>query len=94
MGEIRPLTPYGYVLLTEEEHTRLVESASLDDMLVICEVCGAWLHRDDPACAAVDDFHGCWKMATDDPRYANECRSHRAPASMGRSSTAEADHGK
>ena len=80
----RPLTPPGYVLLTHEEYARLLLAASGDDMIVTCEVCGAWMDQDDPACAVTEDFTGCWKMATDDPRYANECRSWRAPEKVTR----------
>lgn len=76
----RPLTPPGYMLLTNAEYRRLLAAAECDDMLIWCEVCGAWLDRNDPAAASTEDFTGCWKAATvDNPRYANECRSWRAP---------------
>lgn len=75
----RPLTPPGYRLLTEAEYERLIKAAESDDMLAWCEVCGAWLDRNDPACATTEDFEGCWKAATRDPQHDHLCRSHRAP---------------
>lgn len=60
------------------DYDRLLELIGHDDMIVICQVCGAWLDRDDPACASVEDFHGCWKIASDCPKDQALCRSYRA----------------
>lgn len=59
------------------DYDRLLQLVELDDTLVTCHVCGAWLDRDDPATATVEDFNGCWKVASgqgDDKL----CRSYRA----------------
>jgi hypothetical protein len=60
------------------DYKRLLEAAEGDDMIVWCEVCGAWLDRDDPACAPVEDFTGCWKVASKRPKDEALCRSYRA----------------
>jgi hypothetical protein len=59
------------------DYDRLLQLVELDDMLITCEVCGAWIDRDDPACATVEDFEGCWKVAGNrgDEKL---CRSYRA----------------
>jgi hypothetical protein len=59
------------------DYERLLQLVELDDMLVICQVCGAWLDREDPACATAGDFSGCWKVASSrgDDKL---CRSYRA----------------
>lgn len=59
------------------DYERLLQLVEFDDMLVICEVCGAWLDRDDPACASVEDFNGCWKVASRQGD-GSLCRSYRA----------------
>jgi hypothetical protein len=59
------------------DYQRLLLAAEADGMIVRCEVCGAWLDRDDPACAVLDDFTGCWKAATLDPANDHLCRSYR-----------------
>lgn len=64
--------------ISEADYRRLLEAAEADDMIVWCEVCGAWLDRDDPAYCNADDFTGCWKAATRDSRYNHLCRSYRA----------------
>lgn len=60
------------------DYERLLTLVELDDMLITCEVCGAWIDREDPACASTDDFQGCWKVASARPRDAHLCRSYRA----------------
>jgi hypothetical protein len=75
----RPPTPPGYMLLTTQEYQRLLDAAVSDDMLLWCDTCGAWIERDDEAACSADDFTGCWKAATHDPRFDHLCRSHRAP---------------
>lgn len=60
------------------DYELLIGLVELDDMFVICEVCGAWLHRDDPATCSVDDFNGCWKVATRREKDQHLCRSYRA----------------
>jgi hypothetical protein len=60
------------------DYKRLLELTDYDDMIVTCDVCGAWLDRDDPACATIDDFTGCWKVASDRPKDQALCRSYRA----------------
>ena len=76
---MRPLKPPGFVLLTHAEYERLLLAADTDEMIVRCEVCHAWLDRDDPACASAEDFTGCWKAATGRQQDSHLCRSHRAP---------------
>jgi hypothetical protein len=58
------------------DYERLLELVELDDMLVTCEVCGAWLDRDDKGTASVQDFNGCWKAASGG--QVDECRAYRA----------------
>ena len=60
------------------DYNRLLECAEMDDMIVWCETCGAWIDRNDDACATSDDFNGCWKAATCDSKYDHLCRSYRA----------------
>jgi len=60
------------------DYEQLIALAESDDMFVECEVCGAWLHREDPATCSADDFIGCWKVATGRPKEAALCRSYRA----------------
>lgn len=60
------------------DYKRLLRAAECDDMIIFCEVCGAWLDRDDPATATVQDFSGCWKAATRDSKYDEQCRHYRA----------------
>lgn len=69
----------GSISVPKADYLRLFESAldGHDDMLVICETCGAWLDRNDPATATTDDYTGCWKMATGQERYTHLCRSDR-----------------
>jgi hypothetical protein len=65
------------VTIPLSDYKALLELVELDDMMITCEVCGAWLHRDDPACATTDCFNGCWKVAGR-PKDAHLCRSYRA----------------
>jgi hypothetical protein len=67
------------ITLPLDDYKRLLESAWCDDMMIKCEVCGAWLDRDDPATAKLEDFEGCWKMAARDGKHDHLCRSYRAP---------------
>ena len=60
------------------DYNRLVACAESDDMIVWCETCGAWLDRDEDACANAQDFTGCWKAATRDSKYDHLCKSYRA----------------
>jgi hypothetical protein len=60
------------------DYKRLLEATESDDMIVRCEVCGAWLDRDDPATATLDDFTGCWKAASHRAKDSDLCRSYRA----------------
>ena len=60
------------------DYERLLQCAESDDMIVTCEVCGAWMDLDDPACASTDEFTGCWKIASDRPKDQALCRSYRA----------------
>ena len=60
------------------DYDQLIASSEADDMIVRCETCGAWLHRDEEACASVQDFTGCWKAATHDSKYDHLCKSYRA----------------
>lgn len=66
------------VMLTRAEYERLLEAAEHDEMIVICEVCGAWMDINEPACATTDDFTGCWKVATRREQDSHLCVSHRA----------------
>lgn len=70
--------PAPIVTIPLADYERLLELVGLDDMLITCEVCGAWIDREDPACASTEDFHGCWKVATARPQDAHLCRSYRA----------------
>lgn len=60
------------------DYERLIQLVEHDDMLVICEVCGAWLDRTDPAYCTAEDFTGCLKVGTRRPEDADLCRSYRA----------------
>lgn len=64
--------------IPEEEYARLLRAAECDDALIWCEVCGAWMDRDDPAAIETEDFRGCLKAGTRDSQYDHLCRSHRA----------------
>jgi hypothetical protein len=66
------------VTIPIEDYLTLVDHAEASDMIVKCETCGAWLVTDETACATTEDYTGCWKMATDDHRFANDCKSYRA----------------
>jgi len=68
------------ITIPAAEYQRLVEAALAgDDMLIRCEKCGAWLDRDEPGTASVDDFSGCWWSATGRDSDKATCRSYRAP---------------
>ncbi len=58
------------------DYQRLLLLVEFDDMLVICKTCGAWLDRDDPATATMDDYNGCWKVAAGED--SDRCKSYRA----------------
>lgn len=76
----RPITPPGYMLLTNAEYRRLLIAAEADGSLIWCERCGAWLDMNDPAAASiVEDVRGCWKSVSDRRADQHLCRSHRAP---------------
>lgn len=60
------------------DYRRLLMAAESDEMIVNCETCGAWLDRDEEACASAEDFTGCWKAATCDAKYDHLCKSYRA----------------
>lgn len=76
----RPLTPPGYVLLTDAEYRRLLIAAETDDSLKICEVCGAWMDVEDPAYTGIiADFQGCWAQGSKLRRDQHLCRRERAP---------------
>lgn len=66
------------ITMPVSEYKLLLEHIE-DDMIVTCEHCGAWLHRDDPACATTEDWNGCWYMATDRDRDRHLCRAYRSP---------------
>ena len=66
------------ITLTRAEYERLLMAAEADDMIVRCEFCGAWMDRAEAACAPIEDFSGCWKMATGRESDAHLCVSHRA----------------
>jgi hypothetical protein len=68
----------GFIEIPVDDYKRLLEAAELDDMIVHCETCGAWLDRDDPATCTADDFTGCWKAATHRAKDGDLCRSYRA----------------
>lgn len=68
------------VTLTDAEYERLLLASEADDTIVRCEVCGAWIGREEEACAVTEDFIGCWKAATRDPRHDHLCVSYRATA--------------
>lgn len=64
------------VTIPMADYRRLLQLVEFDDMLVICETCGAWLDRDDPATASTDDYNGCWKVAAGED--SDRCKSYRA----------------
>lgn len=64
------------VVLSADDYDRLLMAAEADDMIEWCETCGAWIDRDDEACAHTEDFIGCWKAATHTDTEL--CRSYRA----------------
>lgn len=76
-GDIVDATDMQCILVPVEDYRRLLESTESDGMIVSCETCGAWLDRDDPACASTDDYTGCWKVATRRDCDAHLCRSYR-----------------
>ena len=65
------------------DYRRLIEAAENDDMIVTCEVCGAWLDVNEPECARAEDFIGCWKAATGREQESSLCRSYRATVMEG-----------
>jgi hypothetical protein len=60
------------------DYELLISHAQTSDMIVECEVCGAWLDRDEEAYASTEDFTGCWKAATRDGKWDHLCKSYRA----------------
>lgn len=60
------------------DYRRLLHAAEADDTIVWCSTCGAWLAIDEPACAVVDDYTGCWKMAAGMEHTPETCKSYRA----------------
>jgi len=69
------------VTIPRADYERLLLASAGDDMILRCEVCGAWMDREDPRTATLDDFTGCWRMATRDPKHENECVRYRAELS-------------
>ena len=65
------------VVLSAADYDRLLMAAEADGMIDWCETCGAWLDRDDVACAHLEEYRGCWKIASAD-RDTELCRSYRA----------------
>ncbi len=59
------------------DYERLILASELDDMIVRCEVCGAWMDRDDPRTATLDDFTGSWRMATRLKKHDLACVRYR-----------------
>lgn len=66
-----------FVTISRADYLRLIEATESDEMIVRCSRCRAWLDRDDPATAHVEDFEGCWKSATELRHDHNLCRSYR-----------------
>ncbi len=69
------------IAISEKDYARLLEAAGLDDMIVWCERCGAWLERDDHRVATTDDFTGCWFAATLRDEDRPTCVREQRPAS-------------
>lgn len=65
------------ISVSAETLASMLLSMEADDTLTWCETCGAWLEIDDEARATAGDYTGCWKIATDDPRWDHLCRSDR-----------------
>lgn len=83
MSERTPIRPgddlgNGMIAIPRADYDRLLMAAESDDMIVRCETCGAWLDRDDPACAPTEDYAGCWKVAGAREQDEHLCRSYRA----------------
>lgn len=68
------------VTILDEDYQRLLMAAEADDMIVTCETCGAWMDRDDPRCASLDDFTGCWFAATGSDADRSTCVRYLRPA--------------
>lgn len=66
----------GFITIPLADYERLLISTETDDMIIHCENCGSWIDREDPACAHIEDFSGCWRAATCDE--SDRCRSDRA----------------
>lgn len=62
------------VTISRAEYSRLVSSAMMDDAIVKCDGCGAWIDQNEAAFCAADDVTGCWKYLTG----SGLCVSHRA----------------
>ena len=75
-GRASPM-PDRTVTIPLSDYKRLIEAATDDDMIVICETCGASLDRDEKSTASTEDYTGCWKVISglDDDAM---CRSYRA----------------
>jgi hypothetical protein len=65
------------ITITMDEYKRLLESTELDDMIVRCEKCGAWIDKDEPAYFGTDgeEVVGCCRYVTG----TGACVAHRSP---------------
>jgi len=66
------------VTLPLADYKRLVEASECDDMIARCELCGAWIARDEPAYAAADDYVGCVYAVTGRESDKPRCVGYRA----------------
>lgn len=66
------------VTLPASDYQRLLEAAECDDMITTCEVCGAWMDKDDPAYLHSEDWNGCVYYATGLERDKDLCRRYRS----------------
>jgi hypothetical protein len=64
------------------DYRRLIAAAGLDDTLLWCERCGAWIDHEDPAYLSTEDFRGCVWAATQRAQDKHLCRSHRSPGEV------------
>lgn len=78
------MPPGPTVTIPLSDYEMLIGLVEHDDMFLTCSVCGAWLHREDPATCSADEFEGCWKVASDRPKDQALCRSYRATVREGR----------
>lgn len=64
-------------VIRSRDYLRLLQAAGGDDMLMYCENCSAWIDREDPAAARIEDVSMCWAAATCREKDKPMCRRDR-----------------